>query len=273
MNIKKGINESAFPEGLNYKEIFEITKKAGFEGIEMNYFFETGRLNTKSSNSYLEEIKGFSENFNLKIPSLLCAETYRLLPTTSLKEKTRLINLIENAFIVCKKFGSDTLLICEGWINENIGYLEGYKNSLKFFKEISKIAEDYKVYIGIENVRNKFLLTPLSFLNFIKEIGSKYIRIYFDTGNVIGYGYPDDWIETLKDYIVQIHIKDFKERENIFVSILDGDVDWLRFKKILSKIKYSGFLIVEKSQHPFFPIEDIYLNSIKLDIILGNFKI
>ncbi|MCM8808348.1 MAG: sugar phosphate isomerase/epimerase [Candidatus Omnitrophica bacterium] len=272
MNIKKGINESAFPEKLNYEKIFDIGKKAGFYGIELNFFSEGGRLNIKSSKSFIKEIKDIAKNFKLEIPSLLCVETYRLLPTTSLNERKRLLKLAEKSIEIAKELDCKVVLICEGWINENIDYLTGYQNALNFFREISKIAEEYKIYIGIENVRNKFLLTPLSFLDFIEKVGSQYIKIYFDTGNVIGYGYPDSWLRILKDYIIQIHLKDFKEKENIFVPILDGDVDWAKFKKTLNEINYSGYLIVEKNPHIFYPVEDIYLISIKVDIILGTFK-
>lgn len=272
MNIKKGINESAFLESLSYKEIFEITKKTNFDGLELNFFYENGRLNIKSAKDLVKEINELKERYKIEIPSILCTETYRLFTTTSYKNKEKLFQLVKNGFDIAKNLNSKCILICEGWINEDISYIEGYKNALSFFKEISKIAEEYEIYIGIENVRNKFLLTPLSFLNFIEEIGSKYVKIYFDTGNVIGYGYPDDWIKILKKYIFQIHLKDFKEKENIFVPILDGDVNWLNFRKVLEELDYNGYIIVEKSPHNYFPLEDIYLNSIKVDIILGRFE-
>ena len=36
------------------------------------------------------------------------------------------------------------------------------------------------------------------------------MRAYFDVGNVVITGYPQDWIRTLGKRIVKLHIKDFK---------------------------------------------------------------
>src|SRR2546427_703593 len=72
------------------------------------------------------------------------------------------------------------------------------------------IAEEGKVAIGVENVWNKFLLSPLEFARFLDEIGSPYIGAYFDAGNVLVYGFPDQWIRILGSRIKKVHVKDFQ---------------------------------------------------------------
>ena len=63
--------------------------------------------------------------------------------------------------------------------------------------------------IGIEEVWNKFLLSPLEFAKYVDEFQSPWIRAYFDVGNVAINGYPHDWIRTLGKRIVKLHFKDF----------------------------------------------------------------
>src|SRR5437868_13437599 len=65
---------------------------------------------------------------------------------------------------------------------------------------------------------------------YIDEFQSPWIKAWFDVGNVVLYGYPQDWIHTLGRRIVKVHLKDFKRKEDgyAWVNLGDGDVDWGR---------------------------------------------
>jgi hexulose-6-phosphate isomerase len=101
--------------------------------------------------------------------------------------------------------------------------------------------------IAIEEVWNRFLLSPLEMERYIGEFNSPWIKAWFDVGNVLLYGYPQDWIRTLGSSIVKLHLKDFKRKENgyAWVNLGDGDADWPEIRKALGEIGYHGSAIVE----------------------------
>ncbi|RPJ45010.1 MAG: sugar phosphate isomerase/epimerase, partial [Chloroflexi bacterium] len=104
------------------------------------------------------------------------------------------------------------------------------------------------VTICIENVWNKFLLSPLEMKGFIDSFGSPCVGSYFDVGNVLLTGYPDQWIRILGPRIRRVHIKDFKKSVGTaagFCDLLEGDVDFDAVKKALSGIQYSGYVTAE----------------------------
>ena len=101
--------------------------------------------------------------------------------------------------------------------------------------------------ISIEEVWNKFLLSPLEMAKYIDEFQSPWIKAWFDVGNVVLYGYPQDWIRTLGKRIVDVHLKDFKRKDDSYewVNLGDGDVDWNAVREALTDVGYSGSVIAE----------------------------
>ena len=65
------------------------------------------------------------------------------------------------------------------------------------------------------------------------------------------YGYPQDWIRTLGDRIVKLHIKDFSFRRDQknsvakWQSLGEGDIDWPAIYSALRDIGYKGTATVE----------------------------
>jgi hexulose-6-phosphate isomerase len=109
------------------------------------------------------------------------------------------------------------------------------------------LAEELKIVIAIEEVWNKFLLSPLEMAKYIGEFQSPWIKAWFDVGNVMFYGYPQDWIRTLGKSIVDVHLKDFKRKEDgyAWVNLGDGEVDWPAVREAFTEIGYSGSAVVE----------------------------
>ena len=62
----------------------------------------------------------------------------------------------------------------------------------------------------MEEVWNKFLISPIEFARYVDSFKSPWVRAYFDVGNVLLFGYSQDWIRTLGKRIVKVHLKDFK---------------------------------------------------------------
>jgi hexulose-6-phosphate isomerase len=100
------------------------------------------------------------------------------------------------------------------------------------------VARDMKVTIAVEEVWNKFLLSPIEFAKYIDDFQSPLVRAYFDVGNVVIYAFPQDWIRTLGSRIVKMHLKDFNfDRRNgkfTWKNIGEGDIDWPEVRRALA---------------------------------------
>jgi hexulose-6-phosphate isomerase len=165
-------------------------------------------------------------------------------------------NIIRKLLHAAEVLESETVLVLPGVVDnslfkqepEVIPYLDAYKNSLESLKELEEEARSRSVVMALENVWGKFLYSPIEFLNFVDQINSDFVKVYFDVGNVVRIGYPEDWINILNNKIHAIHVKDFKKSiDNVhgFVGLLQGDVDWLAVKSALSKISYKRWITSE----------------------------
>jgi hexulose-6-phosphate isomerase len=106
---------------------------------------------------------------------------------------------------------------------------------------------------------------------FVDQFPRKTVGVHFDTGNILQWGYPEDWILTLGSRIRRIHFKDFKlangGKQGQFVPLLEGDVNWKGVMSSLRIIDYRGFITAEAGPDPSDP-EQLLKLSRALDTIL-----
>jgi len=169
-----------------------------------------------------------------------------------------------------KLWGSDAVLLVPAVVNPQTSYRDAWRRSQKEIRKLLPLAEELKIVIAIEEVWNKFLLSPLEMAAYIKEFQSPWIQAWFDVGNVLLYGYPQDWIRTLGKSIVKVHLKDFKRKPDGYewVNLGDGDVDWEAVRAAFREIGYSGSAITELKAG-----DDAYLRDVsrRVDrLVLGR---
>jgi L-ribulose-5-phosphate 3-epimerase len=285
--MKKSISYWSFPGGLEGKPKFglkscmKIAKEAGFDGIELAVA-EAGELTLDSSKEEIKKITQAAKDAGIELSSLATGLLWDYSLTSS-DDKTRgkAKDIVRRVLQLASYLGVDTILVIPGTVDvffkpdaEVVPYDLAYERSLEALKECVPTAERHKVSIGIENVWNKFLLSPLEMRDFIDKIGSPYLGAYFDVGNSLLTGYPEHWIRVLGKRIKKVHIKDFKTavgNVNGFVDLLEGDVNWAEVMKTLEEIGYDGWLTAEilppYSHHP----EALLCNTSKsMDFILGR---
>ena len=137
--------------------------------------------------------------------------------------------------------GSDSIIVVPASVDENTPYDVVYGRALDAMRDGAKYAEECGVNIGVENVWNKFLLSPLEYRDFIDKVGSPYVKAYFDVGNVVYDGLPEQWIDILGSRICKIHIKDYVRDDRTlagFCDITKGDVN---FEKVISALDRAGY--------------------------------
>jgi L-ribulose-5-phosphate 3-epimerase len=159
-------------------------------------------------------------------------------------------------------------------VNAKTSYQEAYTRSQKVIRErILPLAQELQVMIGVEEVWNKFLLSPLEFAHYVDEFQSPWLRMYFDVGNVVLFGYPQDWIRTLGKQIVKIHLKDFSLDRAIgkfyWKNLGEGDIDWPEVRKALDEISYNGYVTPEIASGDATYLKDV---SGRIDRFLAGQK-
>jgi L-ribulose-5-phosphate 3-epimerase len=147
-------------------------------------------------------------------------------------------------------WGADAVLLVPAVVDAKTSYRDAWTRSQQVIRErLLPMARELKVVIAVEEVWNKFLLSPLEFARYVDDFASPYVRAYFDVGNVVFYGFPQDWIRTLGSRIVKVHIKDFRlDRQNgrfIWQNLGEGDIDWPEVRHALSEVGYTGYVTTE----------------------------
>ncbi|WP_019908012.1 sugar phosphate isomerase/epimerase family protein [Thermoanaerobacter indiensis] len=278
--MKKGINIWSFKRGMRIEDCIKIAKDAGYDGIELR-LDEEAEINLNSDENDILRIKKIAEDEGIEIPSI-SSSLYWIYPFTSsdpnIRQKAK--DIVKKQLEIAKLLGADTVLVVPGVVHadfipgcEIVDYDVAYERALEAFSELKEYAEELKIHIGLENVWNKFLLSPLEFRDFIDKINSPYVGVYLDVGNVVYIGYPEQWIKILGNRINKVHFKDFKRAVgtvNGFVDLLAGDVNFPAVMEAFKSIGYEDYAIAEMAPYTYYENQVIYNASKAMDQILGR---
>jgi hexulose-6-phosphate isomerase len=243
--IRRAVEFNMLPKSIPVLDRFAMARQAGFEAIECP---------TTPEPSAAEEMRAASRKTELPIHSVMNQEHWRS-PLSSADPAVveRSMEGMRTSLHNAKLWGADTVLLVPAVVNPETTYAQAWERSQRQIKKLIPLAEELKVIIGIEEVWNKFLLSPLELARYVDDFQSPWIRAYFDVGNVVLTGYPQDWIRTLGKRIVKLHIKDFSYRNDPtihkrvpdFVPLFEGDIDWREVHSALADIGYRGTATVE----------------------------
>ena len=235
--LHKALQFGMLPKNLSDAEKLKLAKKCGFEGIELNS--PMADLNAAAQLGKLAKEAG------VPIHSIVYGGWDAPFSDPDPKVIEKGLAGMETALRSAKALGADAVLLVPAVLNEDVGYGQAYKRSQEHIRKLLPLAEELKVIIAVENVWNKFLLSPLEFARYVDEFENPWLKAYFDVGNVILFGYAQDWIRTLGKRLVKIHLKDFKRKGYEWTNLLDGDVNWKQVRLALDEVGYDGFLTPE----------------------------
>jgi hexulose-6-phosphate isomerase len=227
------------PANLSYGERLKLAHEIGFEVLQAP---------TEPDQGKAEELKKAADAAQIRIDSVMNMDHWRY-PLSSAdsavveKSLAGMRTSLHNA----KLWGSDVVLLVPAVLDPQTSYRDAWTRSQKEIRKLLPLAEELKVVIAIEEVWNRFLLSPLEMAKYIDEFQSPWVKAWFDVGNVLLYGYPQDWIRTLDKRIVKVHLKDFKRNKDSYawVNLGDGDVDWAAVREAFAAIHYTGSATVE----------------------------
>ncbi len=278
--MKKSISFWSF-SGKNVFEAMKLAKQAGFDGIELT-LDAAGDVTMDTTAEQLAEIRRAADEIGIALPSV-ASSLYWTYSFTSddPAEREMAHNVAVKEIEIAAALGADTVLIVPGsvaveFVPERpvVPYDVCWDRALAEMKRLAPVAEAHRVNIGVENVWNQFLLSPLEMRAFIDAIGSEWVGSYFDVGNVLFAGYPEHWIHILGSRIKKVHFKDFKRNPgglNSFVDILSGDVNWAAVMQAFADIGYDNWATGEMTvPYAFAPDQIIYNTSASMGRILAK---
>lgn len=278
--MKKGINIWSFPD-MPLADVFALAKKAGFEGVEVALGME-GEISLNSTEADLLKVKKAADDCGIQLYSLSCGLYWDFWlndDDEAVREKAK--SIVKKQLETAKILGCDTILVIPGSVNADfaapgkvVDYATTYERALAAINELKPYAEELGVAIGLENVWNKFLTSPMEMRDFIDKIDSPFVGSYFDVGNVVFNGYPEHWIRILGNRIKKVHFKDFRRAVGTldgFVDLLAGDVNYPEVVKALEEVGYDGWVSAEMIPNYKYHTETIIYNtSNAMDAILGR---
>ena len=281
--MKKSISIWSFYGDWSLKDKMKLAKDAGFEGIELDVSGD-GPITLDSDEDAIAAIGSLAADSGLTLSGLATGMYWEFNPASENAEsRAQAKEVLEKQIRVASQLGIGAVLVVPGSVGadfipgcEEVSYDKVWDRATEFISNALPLAKELGVDIGIENVWNKFLLSPLEMSRFIDQFDDAHVGSYFDVGNVLATGYPEHWIRILKDRIRRVHVKDYRRAVGSvdgFVDLLSGDVNWPAVVQSLKSIGYSGWVAAEMIPPvPFYkyaPETLIDNTSRAMDSILG----
>lgn len=242
--IRKALKFGMIGAGETMLEKFQIVKAAAFDGIEMD---APGDWDTA-------EVAAAMKQTELAVPGVVLSTHWSKPfnhPDKQIREDAKAA--LETALHDCKALAGTSVLVVPAVVNESMSYEDAYSRSQHEIGELVPLAEKLDIDIAFENVWNNFLLSPIEAARYVDAYQSARVGWHFDIGNIVNYGYPEQWIDTLGPRIKKLDVKDFSRQKRddeglwkgFSVKIGDGDAGWERVCEALDRIQYSGWAAAE----------------------------
>jgi L-ribulose-5-phosphate 3-epimerase len=285
-DMKKSINLWAFPypDRMNLEECLKLAKRAGFDGIELNYDLDND-LSPKSGTKEYEAIRKMADKIGIAI-SGLCSFLFWPYPLTSndTTKRERGLELAGKIAQAAHDLGVKNVLVVPGAVHipwrtdhEPVPNDICDRRAREAVGKLASGAEKLGVYLNIENIFfNGYLMTPMEMNTFVDSFHSEHVRVHFDTGNISMFQHAEHWIPILGKRIQNIHFKEFTKKGTdysleTFRPLLDGTTNWPAVIEALEQINYRGYLTFEYF-HPYlhYPEALVYQTSDSLNRMLGK---
>jgi hexulose-6-phosphate isomerase len=269
---------------MNLEQCLQLAKDAGFDGIELNYDLDND-LSPKSGTKEYNAIRKLADKIGIAI-SGVCSFLFWPFPLSSndAAKRARGLELAGKMAQCAHDLGCDNLLVVPGAVH--IPWRTDYepvandicdRRAKEAVRKLLPQAEKLRVHLNIENIFfNGYLMTPMEMIDFVDGFASEWLRVHFDTGNIMMFQFPEHWIKQLGNRIRNVHLKEFTKKGTdysleTFRPLLDGTTNWPAVLDAFAETQYRGYLTFEYF-HPYqhFPEALIHQTSDSLDRMLGR---
>jgi hexulose-6-phosphate isomerase len=242
--LRKALMLYMCKDGKSLREKFEIIRRAGFEGVELD----------SPSPISNEEALAARDATGLAVCGVVDSVHWReQLADPSAEVRAKAVAALEVAIRDCHALGGDSVLLVPAIVTAQIDYRTAYERSQAEIRKVLPLAAELRVKIGIENVWNDFLLSPLEAARYVDEFESPWVGWHLDCGNLVTYGHPEQWVKILGKRVCKLHIKDYSRKrrddegrwKGFDVKLREGDANWSAIMAALDEVGFTGWASAE----------------------------
>jgi len=262
--LKKAVKYGMIRIKGSIEDKFELIKSLGFLGVEMD----------SPSDINKDEAVKARDKTGIAIHGVIDSVHWQdTLSSPDEKVRAKGLAALKTALHDAKVYGADTALLVPGVVNKDVTYEQCYERSQAEVRKALPLAEKLGVKIAIEVVWNDFITKPEQLVQYVDDFKSPYVGAYFDCSNMIKYGVkPGDWIRKLGKRMLKFDFKGFslikfKNKENPWVAIGEGDEDWPDILAALAEVDYNGWATAELGPCGPKELKDV---AQRMDKILGT---
>jgi L-ribulose-5-phosphate 3-epimerase len=242
-------------EGRTATSLFTEACEHGFDAIELAIGLR-GLVTPESTEADCARLIKVAADCGVKISSLASGLGWQFpLSADDRSVRERGVELVGRSLQAAAWLGVEALLVVPGYLaplegdsRAHVPYDVAIDRISKGIGRLVPKAEEVGVTLGIENVWNRILLSPLEMRDFVDGFESDRVGCYLDVGNMILFGYAEDWIRVLGERICSVHFKDYKRAAGTlagFCDLLEGDVNYPAVMEGLRREHYDGPCVAE----------------------------
>lgn len=247
----RSINAWSVPPAWTFEETFQKVAAAGFEAIELNVDGpdrSAHALTMDTTDATLKDIAALSKRHRLPVTSISTSLYGDKLGGPGAERRQQARDLMVKQLTCARALGADCILVVPGGISDTWSIKAAWDTARESLLSMRGLIEGAPAKVGLENVWNRFFMSPYDMVSFIDGLSIDNLGAYFDVGNVAVYSRGEYWIEILGRRIFKIHVKDYKQGASDghgFVNLMQGGVRWDHVVRALARAGYDGALTAE----------------------------
>jgi len=225
-SLKWGMVQQA--KSMPLVDAFRKVRACGFAGVEPSV--------TPALIKEADEWIAASKSTGLIIDGTVCPRTDDLEPGIDLT----------------KRFGGDSMLVVARYKND-VPIVDQWNLCRDQLKAAAPYAARQKIKLLVENVWASFLISPFDMARFIDEIGSPWVQVHFDIGNMMRWGVAEHWAQVLGRRSQKLDVKEYDipkamnegMSKGFMVPLGEGSINWPAVRAELAKIDFTGWAAAE----------------------------
>jgi hexulose-6-phosphate isomerase len=233
--------------------------QAGFGGIELTVAAD-GPLRFDTPIETWRSVRIIAADAGIRVTSLASAAFFQShYAAAEAAKRAEALDWTRRMLDAAAAVGASTIVVIPAVVGRaadvrpQVSYADALRRALEALTTLRDEAEARAVTIAVENVWNRFLLSPIEAADFIDRVNSPHVGWCLDTGNILAYGYPEDWIRTLAGRLAHVHVKDYNVTvpgRDGFVPLGQGSADWPVIVAALRDVRYDGAYVYEGPGDP-----------------------